>query len=163
MTDEEALAMEEALTAAREEVRLHLSTIGARDERIGEMEAEVGRLKTELEAEVERLKTELEVEVEGSKKELDTLRQQLSAAVDRYRTLALVSFPEVDEQMVGGGTVEEIDSSLAAAQKLVQRVKERLEAKLAQERVPAGAPPRTLPDLSGLSPGEKIAYALSGR
>jgi hypothetical protein len=27
--------------------------------------------------------------------------------------------------------------------------------------VPAGAPPRTAPDLSGLSPADKIAYALS--
>ncbi len=89
------------------------------------------------------------------------MKEQLGATVGRYREMALAKAPEVPEELVKGETVEEIDASLAAAQALVERVKKQMEARAAAERVPTGAPARTPPDLSALSPREKIAYALS--
>ena len=43
---------------------------------------------------------------------------------------------------------------------LVTKVKQGLEIEISLARVPAGAPERTLPDLSALSPREKIQYAI---
>ena len=103
-------------------------------------------------------------EVEGMgeiEKEMASLRQQLSSATQKYRALILSAAPEVPEELVKGETPDEVDASFAAAREMVDRVRRQLEAKAAAERVPAGAPARTPPDLSGLSPVEKIAYALS--
>ena len=93
--------------------------------------------------------------------EVDALKQQISSAAQRYRALILAGAPEVPEELVKGETVEEVDASFAAAQQMVAKVRRQLEATAQAERVPAGAPPRTLPDFGGLSPQEKIAYALS--
>ena len=49
------------------------------------------------------------------------------------------------------------------AKALVSRVKQGVEAEVSLAKVPAGAPERTLPDLSALSPREKIQYAIGGR
>ena len=103
-----------------------------------------------------------EVESMGEiEKEMASLRQQLSSATQKYRALILAAAPEVPEELVNGRTPDEVDASFAAAREMVERVRLQLEAKAAAERVPAGAPARTPPDLSGLSPVEKIAYALS--
>jgi molybdopterin converting factor small subunit len=49
------------------------------------------------------------------------------------------------------------------AKTLVNRVKQGLEAEITAGKVPAGAPIRTPPDLSALSPREKINYAIGGK
>jgi len=117
----------------------------------------------QLAGEVERM-GEIEKEVESMgevEKEMGSLRQQLSSATQKYRALILAGAPEVPEELVIGETPDEVDASFAAARELVERVRRQLEAKAAVERVPAGAPIRSGPDLSALSPVEKIAYALS--
>lgn len=97
----------------------------------------------------------------GIEEEMASLRQQLSSATAKYRALILAAAPEVPEELITGETPDEVDASFAAAREMVERVRRQLEAKAAAERVPAGAPARTPPDISGLSPVEKIAYALS--
>ena len=67
------------------------------------------------------------------------------------------------EELVRGDTPEEVETSFAAARQVVERIKQKLEAQTGAERVPAGAPARGLPDLSSLSPAEKIAYGLARR
>lgn len=103
-----------------------------------------------------------EVESMGEiEKEMSSLRQQLSSVTQKYRALILAGAPEVPEELVKGETPDEVDAAFAAAREMVERVRQQLEAKAAAERVPAGAPIRSGPDLSALSPVEKIAYALS--
>ena len=99
--------------------------------------------------------------VEEPVSEADALRAQLADAANRYRELLLAGSPEVPEAMVDGATIEEVDASFAAARGVVEQVRRRIEEQAGAEHVPAGAPPRTAPDLSGLSPADKIAYALS--
>ena len=93
--------------------------------------------------------------------EADALRAQLADAANRYRELLLAGSPEVPAELVTGATIEEVDASFAAARGVVDQVRRRIEEQAGAEHVPAGAPPRTAPDLSGLSPADKIAYALS--
>ncbi len=104
---------------------------------------------------------QLEETLAGKEQELASLREQMALTVNKYRELALAVAPEVPAELVRGATVEEIEASLAGAREVVDRVKQQLESQRAQERVPTGAPPRVPVDLSGLSPREKIAYALT--
>jgi hypothetical protein len=57
-----------------------------------------------------------------------------------------------------GKSVEEVNSSLQNAEKIVEHVKKTLAA----DEVPVSAPPRAPFNASGLSPREKIQYALGG-
>jgi hypothetical protein len=79
-----------------------------------------------------------------------------------FRTMVVRTNPEIPEEMVNGETIEEVNESLDKAKALVGRVRQELEASISRARVPAGAPERAAPDLSALSPGEKIRYALGG-
>lgn len=119
----------------------------AEAEEAGEAEA------AEVEAEPTR-EQELEAEVAA-------LREQLSAAVARYRTMVLATAPEVPDELVKGDSVADVDTTFAAAREVVERVRRQLEEQLESQRVPAGAPARMPPDVSGLSAAEKIAYALA--
>ena len=118
---------------------LHLETIAARDARIGELEQAVSTREGEIAA----------------------LKEQLAVAAGKYRAIVLAGAPQVPEELITGATIEEVDASLATARSMVDKVKKQLEEKLAAERVPAGAPARTSPNLSELSPREKIAHALA--
>lgn len=130
------------------------------EEQVQPAEEETGELEqgvAQAEGESEKIATK-EEELEG---EVAALKQQLSSAAQRYRALILAGASEVPEELVKGETLEEVDASFTAAQEMVARVRRQLEAKAQAERVPAGAPSRTPPDFGGLSPIEKIAYALS--
>ena len=132
----------------------------AEGERIQALEARLAQLEAAIE-EQRGILAAREEEVQRRGQEAVTLREQLGLAVGHYRELALARAMEVPAELVKGETVEEVDASLAAAQAVVDRVRRQMEARAAAERVPTGAPARTPPDLSGLSPREKIAYALS--
>ena len=132
----------------------------AQEERVQALEAKLAQLEAAM-AEQRGALAASEEEVERRGQEAAALKWQLGTAVARYREMALARAPEVPEELVKGETIEEIDASLATAQALVDRVRQQMEARAAAERVPTGAPARTPPDLSGLSPREKIAYALS--
>ncbi len=137
-------------------------TIARQQGRIFELEEMVSGLEEELRERGEIIRSYME-EVAQREKRIDELKGHLEQAVARYRGQVLAQSPEVPEELVKGATVAEVDSSLAAAQKLVERVRRQLEAKLSAERVPPGAPARSRPDLSALSPKDKIAYALARR
>ena len=110
----------------------------------------------ELEAEVSRLHATIEEQAS----ELANLREQVASAAKRYRSALLTSAPEVPEELIQGETVAELDRSLISAKQIVEKIASQLEAHVAAERVPSGAPPRREADLSALSPREKILYAL---
>ncbi|MDA0988931.1 MAG: hypothetical protein O2783_07410 [Chloroflexi bacterium] len=121
-------------------------SLAQRDTRIGEMEADLNQGESTLKERQERVE-----EVES----------QLTRAVALYRTSLLAAEPEILEEMVQGTTVEEIDASLARARQMVEQVRTQMESQASQERIPFGAPVRSAPDISGLSPQEKILLGLS--
>ena len=101
-----------------------------------------------------------EAELEGR---LTTVSNSLAEAVTSYKTMAIQANPEVIEELVSGDTIESINESLNKAKALVSKVRQGLETEISLAKVPAGAPERTSPDLSALSPREKIQYAIAGR
>ncbi len=95
--------------------------------------------------------------------EATELQGRLREAAARYRQLVLAQAPEVPSELVAGESIEEVEESLERARRTVAQVRDRLEAQARSERVPTGAPARGQPDLSALSPAEKIAQGLRQR
>ncbi|MBF8266513.1 MAG: hypothetical protein HW388_21 [Dehalococcoidia bacterium] len=124
------------------------ATLAERDARIREMEATLGQAEDAL---------------KERESELETVGAQLAQAVALYRASLLSAEPEIPQELVQGTTVEEVETSLALARQMVEQVRSRLEAQASQERVPFGAPVRSAPDSSALSPQEKILLGLSRR
>lgn len=118
--------------------------------------------------------SELEVVVAGKDKEIAGLKQtgletekrltvandSLSKAVGSYKTAVVRSNPEVVEELINGDTIASIDDSLSRAKDLVSKVRLGVQNEISLAKVPAGAPERTSPDLSALSPREKIQYGI---
>lgn len=137
--------------------------------RVAELEQLVAGKERELAAKDLRL-AELEQAVASRDNELAALKQsraeletRLSQAVASYRALVIKSNPALPEELVTGESIEEIDTSLASAQVLIDRVRQELGAEIAAAKIPAGAPLRTPLDFSALSPKEKIQYAIGER
>jgi hypothetical protein len=105
--------------------------------------------------------SQLEEDTAARDSEIAALRDTLEAAVSKYRAAVAATAPGVPEELLRGATVEETDASLETARRIVSQVREQIERESAAESVPAGAPPRTPPDMSALSPAEKIFHALS--
>ncbi|MBA7664668.1 hypothetical protein ES703_72729 [subsurface metagenome] len=93
---------------------------------------------------------------------LNKLGESFKQAVASYKALVVQSNPDVPEELVTGDSIEAITDSLTSAKELVSKIRKDMEAEISLARVPAGAPERTAPDLSGLSPREKIQYAVGG-
>ena len=98
-----------------------------------------------------------------SEEKLTAINHSLTEAVASYKALVARFNPEVLEELITGDTIEAIDQSLEQAKTLVSRVRQGLEDERTAGKVPAGAPVRTPPDLSALSPREKINYAIGGK
>jgi uncharacterized coiled-coil protein SlyX len=107
--------------------------------------------------------TELEQAVAGSEEKLTTIQNSLAEAVAGYKAMVVQANPEVLEELITGDTIESINGSLNKAKTLISRVRQGLETEISGARIPAGAPQRTPPDLSALSPREKIQYAIGGK
>ena len=103
---------------------------------------------------------ETEHALADSEQRLSAVTEGLKQAVLSYRSLVVKSHPGVPEEMIKSDSVAEIDLSLKSAQELIGRVKNSLEAERAAVTVPAGAPVRTAPAASALSPREKIQQGI---
>ncbi len=97
-----------------------------------------------------------------SRQTLDDLGKALPQAVAAYKEMVVQANPGLLTELISGETIEEVDESLKNAQALMERVRQEMEAEASKTRVPAGAPQRSPIDLSGLSPREKIQYAIRG-
>ena len=124
------------------------AALSERDARISELEAALGEAESAVSQRVE--------EIEG-------VNARLAQAVEMYRASLLAAEPDVPEDMVQGASVEAVQESLERARQMVAQVRGRLEAQTSLERTPLGTPARSAPDLSALSPQEKILMGLSGR
>jgi len=136
--------------------------IAQKDEELTKANAHIIELEqtvTNLDGEVASLKQA----VAESEERLTTINYSLAEAVASYKALVAQSNPEVLEELIAGDTIEAINESLEKAKTLIGRVRQGLETEITAGKVPAGAPIRTPPDLSALSPREKINYAIGGK
>ena len=127
--------------------------------RISELESQVAQ-KDEALAKANARITELEPVIAGLEERLEITNDSLAEAVASYQAMVTKANPEVPEGMVSGDSIEAVNRSLEEAKGLISHVKQGLEAEIQATLVPAGAPQRTLPDLSALSPREKIQYGV---
>jgi DNA repair exonuclease SbcCD ATPase subunit len=102
----------------------------------------------------------LKQELEDARYAMDGLSQVVARTIDAYKEAVIHANPGLPAEMISGATVEDINESVGKARTILQRVRQEMEAEAARTRVPAGAPPRALPDLSALSAREKIQYGL---
>jgi uncharacterized coiled-coil protein SlyX len=114
-------------------------------------------------AKLEQAMADKDSQMAAIKQSAAELEDSLAQAVASYRALVVQANPGVPEELISGDSIEAIDQSVAAAQTLVAKVRKGLEAEIAGAKIPAGAPLRTPPDLSALSPQEKIQYAIGER
>ncbi len=136
--------------------------LAQKDEELTEANARI----IELEQTVANLNSEvasLKQAVAESEEKLTSINHSLTEAVASYKAMVVQANPEVFEELITGETIEAINESLEKAKTLVSRVRQGLEAEITAGKVPTGAPIRTPPDLSALSPREKINYAIGGK
>jgi uncharacterized coiled-coil protein SlyX len=163
--EKQAIKTKKEVTALKEETETTAENTQGK-EAIGTAE-EPDSLKdrvSELEnaaAEKDRRIAGLEQALTEAGKQQESLGNSLSRAIASYRTLITETNTNVPAELLGGDTIEAIDDSLARARTLVEKIKQGMEAETAAIHVPGGAPVRTGTDLSGLSPIEKIKYAVS--
>jgi multidrug resistance efflux pump len=100
--------------------------------------------------------------LDEAKQTIDELKKAVSQAADAYKETVVRANPGLLPEMITGDSIEEIEESVKKARAVMERVRQEMEAEAAKTRVPAGAPPRSAPDLSGLTAREKIQYAMRG-
>ena len=141
----------EAAAADLEQLKGQLAE---RDAAFNPLQEEITQLKGELTIRDAELKTLGETS--------SALGEGLTQAITAYKGLVIQANPGLTPELITGETVDEVDASLERAKGVIEAVRKSLEAERAGAKVPAGAPPRTPPDLSALSPIEKIKHAIGG-
>ena len=167
MNEEEVQALQNELETTRTEletataekeslardVEAKAATILVLEQSVGEKDGEIAALKQSVEDSTRR--------ADESEEKFTSLNGSLEATISAYRGVLLAANQNIPEELITGTTIDELNASVAKAATMVAQVRESIEAEIAAGRVPAGAPPRTPPDLSALSPREKIEYAIS--
>ena len=146
-TDPETSALKEQLADALSQMDSLQAAVADAEAR-----AETGR---------ERL-AGLQGELEAVRGENERLGARLRESAVKYRDARLAAAPEIPADLVTAEEMEEIEGQLAAAERVVSEMREKMERERRRETppVPAGAPVRRAPDLSGLPPAEKIRVGL---
>ena len=168
MTEEEIQALKTELDTTKTELESVRGELGAaqgeRDtfkDSIAVFEQAVASKDTEI-ATLTAEKESLRVSIKAESQQIVTdLTDSYNLAVAAYKNAVGQANPAVPGELITGDTIEAIDNSLLGAKTLVDQVRTAIEAEIAAGRVPAGAPVRTEPDLSTLSPREKIQYAIT--
>lgn len=167
--DPELAALRDQLADAQAEIERLQAQAADAEARAATLQERLARAQAEIEA-LRRRIGELESQLQAGEAALAQRDQQLADLQDklrqagiRYREARLAASPEVPADLVTGEAIEEIDQQFEAALKLVSQVRHRLQEESQATRVPIGAPPRRAPDLSALSPAEKIRLGLANR
>ena len=125
--------------------------------------AEAARLGAELAAASDAAAA-FEADITSMRSMLDEADKRAIAGAARYRDLAVRSEPALPPDMITGDTIEAVDAALAAARELAGRVRSHIEEQTQAARIPAGAPNRRrAPDVSAMTPEQKIRYGLAQR
>ncbi len=157
MSEEE---MREELAAAQAELERLQVAAADREARATHLQEDLSQLRREL-AEARSQAEAREQDAASLREASEGLRTQVRGAAERYRELALRDSPELPAELVAGETVEEVEQALERARETVARVRGHMESQAQAGRVPVGAPPRSAPDLSALTPEEKIRQGLN--
>lgn len=144
---------------AREEAGGLKAQLRERDARLGSLQAELEEAATAGRAAQEELAS-TKAALEERDADLAAATETLREAVASYRASLITANPEIPADMIAGATVGDIDASVEKARELVGRVRSTIEEDLRATSVPAGAPERSAPDVSSLSPREKIEHAI---
>ena len=136
--------------------------VAQKDEELTETNARIVELEQAVADRDSEIATLKQSNAESDEK-ITTIGNSMTEAVASYRALVVQANPSVPEELVIGDSIEAIDQSLENARSLVFKVRQGLEIEASNIKVPAGAPERISPDLSALSPREKIQYAIGGR
>ena len=159
MNEEDITALHRELEGARREAGELKGQLGERDARLGEVQRQLADAVASNEASEAELAS-ARAGLDEREAQLAAATESLSHAVERYRASLIAANPEIPQEMLGGDAIGDIDASLEKARELAGRVRTKLEEDLKATSVPPGAPQRSAPDLSDLSPREKIEYAL---
>ena len=135
------------------------SLVAQRDDELAKANARIIELEEALTGKDSDIATLKQSQAEMDER-LTTASSSLAEAVASYRTMVVQANPEVIEELITGDTIEAVSESLDKAKALVSKVRQGVETEISLAKVPAGAPERTSPDLSTLSPREKIQYAI---
>lgn len=152
----DAQAQIESLQAQAADAEARAATargeLGEAQQRLSEMEEAVQSANAELVVRDERLV--------ALQEELDGTRSGLRESALKYREARLAAAPHVPADLVPGETLSDIDEQFEAAERVVSQLRDKLQEETQASRVPVGSPLRRPPDLSGLSPQEKIKLGL---
>lgn len=124
-----------------------------------QLNSRIASLESSVSAKIAEL-AEARKMVDAQAADCAALKASHDDAIKAYRRLAASSNPLFSEELIGGTTIAEIDASMAKIADLVSKVRSRVEADIQAAIVPAGAPQRSAPDISNLSPRDKIKLAL---
>ena len=169
MESEELVLLEEQLAAAQADIERLQEAVAEATARATTSEAEGAEMRRQLAvarrdiAERQATMSQHAEERDGLQAAVAAAEERARAAADRYREAVLALEPALPPDLVAGDSVESVDASLARARETVAQVRLQMEQAAAAQRVPAGAPARQPPDLSALSPGEKIRAGLEER
>jgi len=159
MTDEDIAQLQDQLAEARAEIDRLQVTAADREARAAHLEESLRQAREELASAQAEASARAE-EVATLQERAGDLESQVKAAATRYREAVLQAAPDLPADLVAGETVEDVDRSLEAARQTVSSIRGHLESQAEAGRVPVGAPPRSAPDLSALSPADKIRFGL---
>lgn len=133
------------------------------EEQLAEAQAQIESLQSAV-ADAEARAATMSEKAASMESELEEARSQLRETLLRYREVRLAATPEVPADLVPEGTsLAEIDARFQAAQEMALRLREQIKSEHPPARVPTGSPARRAPDLSSLSPAEKIRLGLRER
>jgi chromosome segregation ATPase len=124
--------------------------------------AENERLRAELAAATDAASS-LDADVAAMRQELESAEARLLAGAAKYRAAVLDAEPWLAPELVTGGTIDEVEASAQRARDVAAFVRGRMEEQANTARVPAGAPSRGGPDVSAMTPEQKIRYGLAQR
>jgi len=135
------------------------ASLAEKDTRIAELQAEGEALRAE-QSNLQASLSEAKTGSEAAAAELASTKEAKDVAVAKYLGAVRIANPTIPQDIIAGGTIEDIDASLAKATTIAESVKANLEAQAKEAKVPAGAPPRGEISLEGLTPREKIAAGI---
>jgi chromosome segregation ATPase len=157
---EELAALQEQLADARAEVeRLQRDAANA-EARAQHAVAESVGLRGELSASQEAIAA-TSADAATLREQIEEAAQRAQSAAERYRDLVVRTEPALPAELIAGDSIDAVDASVDAARAVVGRVRSHIESQAQAGRVPAGAPPRSGPDLSSMTPEQKIRYGLA--
>jgi chromosome segregation ATPase len=155
-------ALQEQLADARSDVeRLQREAANATARARSALE-EAASLRGEVQVSDEA-RASVVAEVASLREQLDAAAGQARTAAERYRDLVVRTEPSLPDELIFGEDADAIDASVTAAREIVGRVRTHMSTQAASGRTPAGAPARAAPDLSALTPEQKIRHGLRQR